>query len=515
MPLKKLLLEDAWVFNLDRTKIVTESISNNRTICKIPGTLSLCDTVNGNKRTYPKRVWEENLKEGSVLQSLIKNNAAFGLLEHPKDGIVDLTSPIAVRTCNAVLREDGIVYGEIHIFEDLPEGHKLKVLIDSGYNPMVSSRGYGSVVQRSDGIDEVQTDYICEGWDVVSRPSFSQAILIPTRETTPNESLSEKITQLKESGVANISNPTQQLKEEQPTMTIKEIRESLSLMKAVDFKSIGKSQLSEGFSRFSDLHRSVGEIYATDSKLAWECTKLHEDISNTENTWLNSLTAPKDAEIKKLSESVSKLAVLSENIVKVAKGYRVKATEAVATLKYKDTLLETIVQRGKKWNKIAEDGKRKNAISESRMTVAAKALDILAGKYKALENKYNVSTRALDLIAEKYHEDTTNLAKSLVEKQFGDKIEKLGVKESLVACKTANEVLRIKKTLSLGESNTPAKKEEVPTKKQEQTSQSAPKPALVESKPNTIVFEDPKPVTTSIDEAIGIATRMVSKTKRA
>jgi methyl-accepting chemotaxis protein len=177
------LLEDSQgtFFATPGVKPVVESLPNGKTAYRIPGRLSLCDTINGNKRRYPKRVWEKNLQKDSHLMSLIERCATFGLLEHPKDGNVDLLSPISHLVIAASLNENEVV-GEIRIV-DTVEGRKLLALIEAGYNPTVSSRGYGTVVRATDGIDDVQDDYVCEGWDVVFRPSFLQAVLNPTRES--------------------------------------------------------------------------------------------------------------------------------------------------------------------------------------------------------------------------------------------------------------------------------------------------------------------------------------------
>src|SRR5512139_1627004 len=182
----------AFPFIVDRSKTpVAESRPNGSSFHRIPGRFSVCDCVNGNNRRYSKRVWEKNLQPGSVLQESITRNAAFGLLEHPKDGIVTLLSPISHHVTKAAMVESKDaqgqpvyeVVGEIALL-DTEEGKKLKALIEGGYNPLVSSRGYGSLEKAPDGVDEVKEDYVCEGWDVVIKPSFEQAELSPDRSST-------------------------------------------------------------------------------------------------------------------------------------------------------------------------------------------------------------------------------------------------------------------------------------------------------------------------------------------
>ena len=176
-------------FFVDRTKpVVFEARTDGSKGAKIPGRFSICDCVNGNNRRYSKKVWEKNLQTGSILTESMKRNAAFGLLEHPKDGIVTLLSPISHHVTEAELKpipdssgkQIWEVHGTIEILET-PEGNKLRALIEGGYNPMVSSRGYGTLQKGTDGVDDVCEDYVCEANHVRATkqtnfrfPSFSQ-----------------------------------------------------------------------------------------------------------------------------------------------------------------------------------------------------------------------------------------------------------------------------------------------------------------------------------------------------
>ena len=190
-------LKGAFPFIADAQKIVVESLPGGKTRTRIPGRFSVCDCVNGNGRRYGKPVWEKNLSPGSTLMTAINKNAAFGLLEHPKDGQVTLQSPISHLVVEAKLqpghdtsgKQIWEVTGEIMVL-GTDEGKKLTALIEAGYNPLVSSRGFGSLVRGNDGIDEVQDDYVCEGWDVVIKPSFETAELNPPREQSTTEAAS-------------------------------------------------------------------------------------------------------------------------------------------------------------------------------------------------------------------------------------------------------------------------------------------------------------------------------------
>ena len=98
-------LKGAVPFIVDRNKIITESLPNGGSRTRMPGRISLCDTLNGNGRRYGKRVWEKNLEPGSVLMQSIGKSAAFGLLEHPADGVVNWRSPISHLLTEAKLQK--------------------------------------------------------------------------------------------------------------------------------------------------------------------------------------------------------------------------------------------------------------------------------------------------------------------------------------------------------------------------------------------------------------------------
>ena len=297
-------LSGAIPFLVDRSKpFVSESLPTGGTLTRIPGRFSVCDSVNGNKRRYRKKVWENNLREGSILQESIKAHGAFGLLEHPKDGIVTLESPISHQVTKAELIEtrgpDGKpvfeVIGEISIYNPnlIPEAAKLMGLIEGGYNPMVSSRGYGSLIKAADGIDDVDDDYVCEGWDVVIKPSFETAILNPDRSSTvahvapavsPNpqaESIKPadagKINLKESSPSTGLSKPTSESK--QKPMELNEIKLRIESLRNID-PAQKPARVAESLTQVDQLHREVAEWAASDAKRSWDAHQLHATLES-------------------------------------------------------------------------------------------------------------------------------------------------------------------------------------------------------------------------------------------
>jgi hypothetical protein len=83
------------------------------------------------------------------------------------------------------LRWDGDnVMGKIEILPT-PSGNILKALIDSGITVGVSSRGMGSLQEKS-GVLEVQDDFELLCWDFVSTPSNPGSFMKPLREGKEN-----------------------------------------------------------------------------------------------------------------------------------------------------------------------------------------------------------------------------------------------------------------------------------------------------------------------------------------
>lgn len=386
----KLLLEDTCgEFIVDRANIVTESTPSGGTLKVIPGRFSICDTLNGNKRKYPYRVWEKNLQPDSVLISSIKRNGCFGLLEHPEDGKIDLRSPIAVMITEARMggvREQSSgpieVVGKIKVL-DTEEGKKLQALIDAGYNPFVSSRGFGSLVKDSEGVDIVQDDFVCEGWDVVLKPSFVTAELWPNRGGTSNtESISKEPT-LKESqpstGSANAgaqpSNP-----KINKTMELKQIRESIATLKGVDAKNMTPSRLAEGLSRMEELHSEIAAFAAQDPKNSWTSQKLHKELEEIETSWNETAKAPQLANAK-LREDNTKVMKVMKAITETAVTYKTKLAEAVQQQAENRKLIEELVKRGQAWKNRADEFEAKNVELTEAFEIASGGCDELSALY--------------------------------------------------------------------------------------------------------------------------------------
>jgi hypothetical protein len=503
---KQLLQEGligAMPFIVDRAaKPVVES-RNGVTYTRIPGRFSICDSVNGNNRRYPRPVWEKNLAEGSPLRQMIARNAAFGLLEHPKDGQVSLNSPICILVTDAKLQPGSDktgkpvheVVGEITLLNPtlIPESARLSALIEVGYNPLVSSRGFGSVIKDSQGVDEVQDDYICEGWDVVMKPSFETAELSPARESAPepdtkNESSlsestapTEPATNLKvESAPSPAPAPavssTKPQQHETVTMDITSIKSRIGALRSARVPT-EPQRFAEGLNEMATLHQEVANFVAEDAKRSWEGTKLHDAIKGMEALWSESAQAPAK-QASRLTESYKKALRVTRALAETAVGLKKKLVEKSKLAAEAGTLVEQLTERGQKWVAYADKLKTQN---------------------DDLDHKLNVACESLDIIAARYHEDVTELGRRVITLEFKEQAQTEEIQTALKEAKKPKDIAAIREKL-----------EPKPAKTDESVKGAAPAPAVTEGKTNSSA---PAPEAKPADQPIIEARVLVPSTR--
>jgi hypothetical protein len=391
----------------------------------MPGRFSVCDCVNGNNRRYGKRVWEKNLSEGSPLQESIKRNAAFGLLEHPSDGRISLLSPIShlVTKANLVESTDEQgrkvyeVQGEIQIVET-EEGKKLKALVEAGYNPLVSSRGYGSLQKAHDGVDDVLEDYVCESWDVVIKPSFNNAELVPNRSASRDQETAFAEAQ-KPAGAGE----TRVVQEQQQTtkaplpspepvapasakpsvtesiMNLNEIKSRIQALRGVN-PANNPQRFAESVAEIKDLHMQVDLFISEDSKTRnYQGTTLHRELETVERRWNESAIAPAK-QAKRLQENNLKLMKVVHATAKTGLTYKNKLGEAITKVQKGEALVEELTRRGMGWRDLAESRK---------------------GKLQGTQQHFDTACEALDIMTERYHTDTVELGRRVLVLEFAEK----------------------------------------------------------------------------------------------
>lgn len=487
------------------TPFVTEN-RNGISFTRIPGRFSICDSVNGNNRRYPKKVWEKNLTDGSVLKQSIAKNAAFGLLEHPSNGQISLLSPICILVTDAKLqanreessgKEINEVVGEIVII-NTAEGQKLKALVEVGYNPLVSSRGFGSVVKAGDGVDEVQEDYVCEGWDVVLKPSFEKAELWPQREGAQQEGkkitenapaqapvkgvnlwcvfqhMAEKLHQKSWQAITDserdaIANKVNEMTQDErvaleteftakgkqaPVESASKAASSPTTEAAAAPATDAKTQLTEQNMNINDIKSRIGSVKGQQvprdpSRFAEgmnEMGQLHQEIANwlAEDVKRSYQASCLHDEVKSIEKSWSEAQLaptrqatkLTENYSKVLKVTKVLG-EAATGLRKK--LSEAIAQNAEAAQLVEE------------LTERGQAWVTLADKRKAtiedLEHKLEVACEALDIIKARYHEDMTEMGRRIITLEFAEKAQTPEIQKALKEAKKPADIIAIREQL--------------------------------------------------------------------
>jgi hypothetical protein len=160
--------------SVEQVKVLTESdkISGKKHYY-IEGIFMQSDRPNKNRRQYQ---FESLNKEADRYRSVyIDKSRAFGELGHPDSPTINLER---VSHMIKELRPDGKdFYGKAKILET-PYGKIVQSLLDEGAMIAVSTRGLGSLVKGSDGIDIVQDDYqLATAADIVADPSAPDAFV--------------------------------------------------------------------------------------------------------------------------------------------------------------------------------------------------------------------------------------------------------------------------------------------------------------------------------------------------
>lgn len=167
----KLLLDSA---PLTYRLLTEKQFKDDRGRVTVIGKFQHAGVGNRNKRIYPRRVWEQHLKEGAEFIERIRGGSVFGHLEHPENGRSD------VRQCAFVIQKlwmeaSGEIWGQLRTTTNT-HGRDLAALFEDGIALGISSRGNGSVIQK-DGLDEVQDDFVPVSFDIVADPSTPGAEL--------------------------------------------------------------------------------------------------------------------------------------------------------------------------------------------------------------------------------------------------------------------------------------------------------------------------------------------------
>jgi len=156
--------------NEDLQFIVEESESGKKSLY-IEGVFLQSNLQNRNGRVYPREIMAKEVDR--YMQEQVNTKRAYGELGHPDGPNINLDRVSHMITS---LREDGDNWiGKAKIL-DTPMGNIAASLIKEGAGLGVSSRGLGSLKENSEGINEVQDDFmLATAADIVADPSAPDA----------------------------------------------------------------------------------------------------------------------------------------------------------------------------------------------------------------------------------------------------------------------------------------------------------------------------------------------------
>lgn len=172
------LLIDTIPFTMTKRQI-NESLEDNNGRLIVNGVLQRAEAENQNGRVYPRNILEREVQKYKNRE--IKENRAFGELDHPESSVVELKNTSHI--IRDVYWKGDDVMGKVEILKT-PSGNILKELLEAGCTVGISSRGMGSVKEASNGKTvtvEDDFDLIC--WDFVSNPSTHGAFMRPMNES--------------------------------------------------------------------------------------------------------------------------------------------------------------------------------------------------------------------------------------------------------------------------------------------------------------------------------------------
>ncbi len=139
----------------------------------IRGPFMQANIKNRNGRVYPAEVLDKEVNR--YVAENVQKNRAYGELGHPTSPTINLDR--VSHMIKELTRDGDNFIGKAKIMTETPMGQIVKNLMDEGASLGVSSRGMGSLKNKS-GVAEVQNDfYLATAADIVADPSAPDAFV--------------------------------------------------------------------------------------------------------------------------------------------------------------------------------------------------------------------------------------------------------------------------------------------------------------------------------------------------
>ena len=135
----------------------------------IEGIFAQAEQRNRNGRIYPKSVMEKAI---DAYMPTITSKRALGELNHPNHPNVNPER--ASHLIESLSWDGNNIIGRAKVLTSLPQGKIVKGLIDEGVSFGVSTRGLGTITEKS-GTKYVQDDFVLNTIDIVGDPSAPDA----------------------------------------------------------------------------------------------------------------------------------------------------------------------------------------------------------------------------------------------------------------------------------------------------------------------------------------------------
>lgn len=150
--------------------VITEKVNGKKSLI-IEGVFMQADSKNRNGRVYPKEILERAVNKYVTEQ--VNRGRAVGELNHPEGPTINLDK--VSHKITELKFEGSNVVGKASILKT-PMGKIVEGLLDGGVKLGVSSRGMGSLVQKS-GAMYVKDDFMLSTVDIVQDPSAPEAFV--------------------------------------------------------------------------------------------------------------------------------------------------------------------------------------------------------------------------------------------------------------------------------------------------------------------------------------------------
>jgi len=134
------------------------------------GEFGRVDVPTQNKRFYSRALTQREINR---LNEDLTQRRVYGELDHPSDGKTKYQRVSHIIT-DLKIESDGRVVGEAEVL-DTPNGRIVEAIAKANGGLGVSSRGFGSVTTRQDGVQEVGEDFRLKTYDIVVDPAMKTA----------------------------------------------------------------------------------------------------------------------------------------------------------------------------------------------------------------------------------------------------------------------------------------------------------------------------------------------------